>query len=267
MTKLLSSLVCCKVFTIRSVVLMLLVPVIYSVQANHLQIAASFAKPPYIMPDTHSGFEIELMTDIFKELKHDVKFAYMPYDRSIELLNLKQTDVALTLNNLSGVAPQYLSDIYVFYQNVALSLKDKNLPIQKLQDLSRYSVLGFQSASDVLGPEFAAAIKGNKLYTEIADQSLQLELLLNEQTDVIIIDLNIFHYLSLELTGSDQFEKVTVHPFFAPSRYSAGFKDLTLKQQFNQTLGKYVSSGRYEALKAKYNFKIINPIIKRFPID
>jgi hypothetical protein len=36
-------------------------------------------------------------------------------------------------------------------------------------------VLGFQSASNVLGPEFAA-IEGNKLYMEIADQSRQLEL-------------------------------------------------------------------------------------------
>ena len=128
--------------------------------------------------------------------------------------------------------------------------------------MSKHSVVGFQGASDVLDREFAAAIKNNKLYVEIADQRRQVELLLNEQVDVIIIDLNVFHYLSLELTGSDQFEKVAVHCFFTRNPYSAGFKDMTLKNQFNQSLAKYMSSGRYEVLKAKYNFRDIKPIIK-----
>jgi polar amino acid transport system substrate-binding protein len=238
---------------------------IFSVGADNLKVAASWAKPPYIIPKTHSGFEIELMTDVFKDLDHEVSFLYMPYDQTVDMLQRKQVDVTLTLNNLSGIAPQYLSDVYVFYQNVALSLKSKDLPIQGIQDLSKYSVVGFQSASNVLGTEFAAMVESNKLYIEMADQIGQLELLLDEQVDVIIVDLNVFHYLSLELTNSDQTEKVMAHSFFAPNRYSAGFKDLTLKQEFNQALGKYVSSGRYEVLRAKYNFKDIKPVIKRSP--
>jgi len=267
MMKILLNLICRKTVSLRFIVLSLYRYFFSPVVADNLKIAASWAKPPYIIPQTHSGFEIELITDLFKDLNHDVKFVYMPYDRAVEMLQSKQADVALTLNNSSGIAPEYLSDVYVFYQNVALSLKSKKLNIEHLQDLSTYRVVGFQSASHVLGDEFAAAIENNKLYIEIADQKRQLELLLNEQVDVIIIDINVFHYLSFELTGSDQFKKIAVHPFFAPSRYSAGFKNLTLKKQFNQTLGKYVSSGRYEVLKAKYNFKDIKPIIKRFPID
>ncbi|MFT5838101.1 MAG: hypothetical protein ACI9UT_000592 [Flavobacteriales bacterium] len=56
----------------------------------------------------------------------------MPYNQSIEMLERKQVDVALTLNNLSGTAPKYSSDIYVSYQNVVLSLKSKKLSIQQL---------------------------------------------------------------------------------------------------------------------------------------
>jgi len=262
MTKRLFCLAYSKTLTLRFATILLTSPVIFSAAADNLQVASSWAKPPYIIPQNHSGFEIELMTEVFKDLVHGVDFVYMPYERSVEMLQRKQTDVTLTLNNLSGIDSKYLSDVYVFYQNVALSLKSKNLSIQNLQHLSEYSVVGFQSASDVLGVDFAEAVRNNKLYIEIADQMRQLELLLNEQVDVIIIDLNIFHYLSIELTGSDQFDKVTVHPFFARSLYSAGFKDIVLMKQFNQGLGKYVSSGRYQVLKAKYNFKDVEPLIK-----
>jgi hypothetical protein len=127
--------------------------------------------------------------------------------------------------------------------------------------------VGFQSAADVLGVEFADTIKNIPFYIEVGDQRQQLELFFNEQVDVIIVYLNVFHNLSLELTGSDQSEKVMVHPFFAPNRYRAGFNDMKLKKQFSQTLGKYVSSGRYKTLKVKYNFRDVVPTIKRFPVD
>ena len=256
-----------KSLIVRFATILLTLPVIFSVAADNLQVAASWEKPPYIIPQNHSGFEVELMTEVFNDLDHGVNFVYMPYKQSVEMLQRKQADVTLTLNNLSGINSKYLSDVYVLYQNAALSLKSKNLPIQNIQNLSKYSVVGFQSASDVLGADFAEAIQKNKLYIEIADQTQQLSLLLKGEVDVIIIDLNIFHYLSVKLTGSDQFDKVTVHPLFSPSRYSAGFKDIVLMKQFNQALGKYVSSGRYAVLKARYNFKDIQPVIKRFPID
>jgi ABC-type amino acid transport substrate-binding protein len=69
------------------------------------------------------------------------------------------------------------------------------------------------------------------------------------------------------MTNSDQFEKVIVHSLFSPNRYSAGFNDMELKKQFNHALGKYMSFGRYKALKAKYNFKDLVPTIKVFPVD
>lgn len=259
MTKIVFSGICNKMITLRIVAWLVIVFFISPVAADTLKVAASWAKPPYIIPKTHSGFEIELMTDVFKDLGHDVNFMYMPYGRAVEMLAREQIDVTLTLNNLSGIAPKQLSEVYVFYQNVALSLKSKHLLLQQLQDLSKYSVAGFQSASEVLGSEFAAAVKDNPFYTEIADQKRQLELLLDDQVDVIIIDLNVFNYLAFELTGFNQFENVTVHPFFPLSPYSAGFKDMLLKANFNRSLGKYVSSGRYQALREKYNFKDIIP--------
>jgi polar amino acid transport system substrate-binding protein len=166
-------------------------PVSFSLAANSLQVAASWGKPPYIMPSTHSGFEIELITDVFKDLNHDVNFVYMSYDRTVEMSKRKQVDVILPLNEGSGVQTQYLSEVYVSYQNVALSLKGKNLSIKKLKDLSQFSIVGFQSAAAVLGTDFSAAVENSPLYIEMADQSRQLELLFSGAVDVIIMDVNI----------------------------------------------------------------------------
>jgi polar amino acid transport system substrate-binding protein len=234
---------------------LLLMFIPFTISAKTVQIAASWAKPPYIIPQTHSGFEIELVTQVFSQLNLDVSFVYMPYARTVEMLKRKQIDMALTLNNLSGVESDDLSDVYVFYQNVALSLKSKKLAIRTVKDLANHSVVGFQSASNVLGADFTAAVKNNRLYLEVADQKRQLELLLTKQVDVIIIDLNVFQHLSIELTGTDQFDNVVVHPFFAANPYKAGFKNKALKTQFNRVLAQYLSSESYDTLKKKYHFK------------
>lgn len=244
---------------IQTIAFLILMLIPFTTSAKTVQIAASWAKPPYIIPQTHSGFEIELITHVFSQLDLDVNFLYMPYDRTVEMLKRKEIDVVLTLNNLSGVAPNELSDVYILYQNVALSLKDQGLPIREIKDLANYSVVGFQSASNVLGDDFAAAVRNNKLYLEVADQKRQLELLLTKQIDAIIIDLNVFHHLSVELTGTDQLDKVMVHPLFIPSPYRAGFKDKVLKVQFNRALAQYLSSKPYDALKKKYHFKGMQP--------
>ena len=86
MMKILLNLICRKTVSLRFIVILLVVPFFSPVVADNLKIAASWAKPPYIIPQTHSGFEIELITDLFKDLNHDVKFVYMPYDRAVEML-------------------------------------------------------------------------------------------------------------------------------------------------------------------------------------
>jgi polar amino acid transport system substrate-binding protein len=231
----------------------------FMIKADTIKIAAGWARPPYIIPDTHSGFELDLVKQLLTNMGHEADFIYVPYERTISLLVQNKVDMTLTVNAKSGIQKSLLSDVFVVYQNVVISLKKNNLILNSIEDLSIPSLVAFQSASEVLGNQFAVAIAQNKLYLEMADQRRQLELFLQGDVEAIIMDINIFTALSKTLTGNDQRNQVTIHPLFPANRYSAGFKDMLLKKQFNQALIDFIATGKYQKLKRTYNMQEITP--------
>lgn len=78
--------------------------------------------------------------------------------------------------------------------------------------------------------------------------------------DAIVVDLNVFDYLSKKLTGKSQLEHVQVHPFFDINSYRVGFIDKLMKNEFNVTLKKYLASPEYKKLRAQYGIKQITPV-------
>lgn len=232
----------------------------FNSQAQSIDVAASWARPPYVIPENHSGFELDVVKEVLTSLGHKVNFIYVPYDRTISMLKQEKVDMALTLNPKSGIEATLLGDPFVAYQNVALSLKDNKLNINTIADLSKSSLVAFQGAALVLGDEFAKAMTKNHLYLEMGDTPRMLELLLHGAVDAIIIDINIFTAIAKKNTGHDQLDKITIHPLFEINRYSAGFKDVKLKQSFNLALKQYVANGRYNILKKRYNIQEITPV-------
>ncbi|MGJ8679244.1 substrate-binding periplasmic protein, partial [Paraglaciecola sp.] len=190
-------------FVSARIVLILITCVCWSftVRADTISVAAGWARPPYINPLDHTGFELDIIRQVLSRMGHKTKVVYVPHQTTIELLNDAQVDIALTLNEGIGVSSERLSDVYINYQNVVLSLSKRNLKIAEIQDLSAFRLVGFQSAKDVLGDEYSNLVKGNSLYFEMADQKKQVELLLQGVVDAIVIDLNVFDYLSTEIAG------------------------------------------------------------------
>ncbi|WP_158972492.1 ABC transporter substrate-binding protein [Paraglaciecola sp. L3A3] len=229
-------------------------------QAETIKVAVRWSKLPYINSDDNSGFELEIINEVFNKLGYQTKYSYSPYEDAIHMVKHGQADLALTLNNHSSVVPEFLSDVYITYQNVGLTLKRKNIKIKQIQDLSQLSIIGFQSANKALGKDFTDMVNSNSLYIEMADQRKQVELFLQGQVDAIILDINIFDYLSSELRGSNQLNNVDIHPLFPLNPYRAGFTDKLLKQKFNQELQKYLASSQYQTLKEKYKIKQISPL-------
>ena len=227
----------------------------FCVFAGDIKVAAGWSRPPYIIPKTHSGFELDLIKQVLSNMGHKAVFTYVPYERTITMLQHKNVDMALTLNIKSGLRARQLSDVFVVYQNVVLSLKENKFEINNIQDLESLTVVAFQGASEVLGKQFVEMTTKNNLYMEMADQRRQLELFLQGEVDAIIIDVNIFNVLSTKLTGINQLKNTTVHPLFPVSPYSAGFKDLELKDQFNSALRKFVADGDFQTLKRDYNIQ------------
>lgn len=230
--------------------------------AKSISVAAGWARPPYINSADHSGFELDLIRAVLKDMGHETTVVYVPHSTTISLLKNGQVDMALTLNSDSGIAQEMLSDVYITYQNAILSLKRHKLVLTSLAQLSDLRVIGFQSAKNVLGIQFFEAVSASSLYFEMADQNKQLELFLQGNVDAIAIDINVFDYLSREMTGSSQFDKIEVHPFFPLNNYRAGFRDKQLKQKFNEALNEYLGSSQYVKLKSTYQIRQVSPIIE-----
>lgn len=219
-----------------------------------LAVSVGWNKPPYVIEENDTGFEIELVRAIFNKMGYRLSFIYVPFARSHYLLEKGKIDVAMTLNPRMQINAEQLSHSYINYHNAVISLKGRGLSFTSIDDLASISFVGFQNASIVLGERYALAAARSPFYLELPDQSHQVEMLLKGRVDAVVMDVNIFNYLSRSIMQQAHIDNVDIHPLFATSHYHLGFKDITLKEQFNRTLIDFKASLAYQALINKYDF-------------
>lgn len=221
--------------------------------ATTLDVAVGWSKPPYVIAENNSGFELELVTQVMDSLGYKLNPVYVPFGRTQSMLESGEVDLMLTANHTLGINPDQLSDVYVVYKNVAISLKKNDIHISKIEELGDYSVVAFQNASMILGEKYNQVMSKNLMYLELPDQKNQVEMLFQKNVEVIVIDINIFNYLSKQLIGSKQLDNVNIHPLFPESKYQVGFVDSTLKFEFDKALASFLSSKSYKQLNDKYD--------------
>ncbi len=235
-----------------SFILLVLLASSAEVSAREIEVAAGWDKPPYIISRTHSGFEIELVKSILAQLGHDMVPVYVPMGRIARMVSSGNVDIGLTMNPKHNIEQEALSEIYVAYQNVAVSLATRDVVVDKPADLKNYTVIGFQTARRVLGAEYANAIKDHIGYLETPQQSRQVSMLIFGSVDVAVMDRNIFSYFKHQLPLYQQFP-TKVHEIFPINYYCAGIPDPTLRNGFNRVLGEMIADGRYQALIERYH--------------
>lgn len=231
--------------------------------ARQIDVVVGWDKPPYVIAESHSGFELELMRQILAELGHDMLPIYVPFGRTPRLINARGADIGLTMNARHPVDNAILSRVYVVYQNVAITLQKRHLVISELNDLRRHSVAAFQTASHVLGKEYRDVVSQHPSYIEIPQQRRQVSLLLAGSIDVAVMDRNIFTHLRNKQPAERQAE-VDIHPVFGVSPYRAAIVEDELRRQFNQTLATFIDDGRYQALIDR--FGLVN-LIAEIPAE
>ena len=222
--------------------------------AKKYSISVGWTKPPYVIEKDDLGFEVELLKAVFSEMGHELNFVYVPFGRSHNLLVKGVVDIAMTLSPTVDINPAVYSDPYIIYQNVAISLKGRGIKLDKISMLSKYTIVASQNAKVNLGNEYFIAAEMSPFYIELPDQKNQVSMLLLGRTDVVVMDINIFNYLSKERIGASHMENVDVHRIFKVSPYHLGFLSAKLRDQFNQALKKIRRSPRYQALVDKYEF-------------
>ena len=227
-----------------------------SYAAEQINVVVGLTKPPYVFEKNNEGYELELVSHILNKLNKTPNFIFVPFGRSPKMLTADDIDAILTSNKQLMNGSDMLSDTYITYQNVAISLKENNFQLKKISELRNYSMATFQSAHKILGEEFAIASKNSPMYTQVSDQKMQLKLLIKKRVDVIIIDINIAQYYLNLLTETHQKESVKIHTIFPPTEYSIAFKDKSMIKPFNHALKSFKNSKTYLELKNKYNYTL-----------
>ena len=238
---------------IKKYLWVLFILVAQDVKSKELILVAGLAKPPYVIPEKNTGFEIDLIRGVLATLGHEISLLYVPYGRTYETMKQVQADIGMTLSERGGVKSEVLSLPYVAYQNVAISLLEKSIKLDKLNELQAFTVVAFQNARKVLGSEFTAATKISPLYIELPEQRRQVELLLSGKVEVVVMDINIFKYLARSIAGTSQMQKVQVHSLFPENQYRAAIQDPVLRKAFNRALSEYFYTNEYNKLLAKYD--------------
>jgi polar amino acid transport system substrate-binding protein len=225
----------------------------YSVANDELVIVVGLAKQPYVIQDDDSGFELDLIRNILKKMGKSTKFIYTTFGHSSKMFKIKEVDAIMTTNKAVFKDQSKLSDVYITYQNVAISLKDNNLTINTIKDLANYSIASFQKADKLLGSDFADAAKQSPLYFEVANQSQQPTLLLKKRVEALVMDKNIFKYFTKDLSNKERNALFTFHQIFPGTDYKVAFKNKEYLRIFNNNLAKYKQTKEYLLLRKNYN--------------
>lgn len=223
---------------------------------NNIDVVVGLAKPPYIIEEEQTGFEIELVTDVLSMMEMTPTFLYVPLGRSAKMLEQDVGQAVLTINHNIVPNRELRTVPYVTYQNVAISLRSDEHRIGNVNQLDKFRVAAFQLANKYLGPEYEETVSRAKRYIEVPNQFRQVKLLLEGKVDVLVMDINIFNYYYAKINGN--LNDVEVHYIFPPNPYSLAFSDADNVAKFNQMLMRYKNSGEYQNLLNKYNLQSQN---------
>ncbi|WP_214000348.1 transporter substrate-binding domain-containing protein [Arsukibacterium sp.] len=219
------------------------------VTAAPLTVLVGQHKPPYINTANISGYEVELLAEVVNRMGYEPVFIFVPNARIKPLLLQGEGDIASLQPVSSDETGLFYSNPYIRYQNIAVSRADDELVISHSSDLGRYSVLAFQNARTVLGPDYTDMARISTDYRETVDQQAQLKMLLSRRVQVVVMDRNIFNHYRLQ---QDSVEDLVTHPLFNSTLYRAAFRDAAMQRAFDRALLSVMLDSWYQRLQRKY---------------
>lgn len=222
------------------------------------KVVVGHSKPPYVIEESQSGFELELMRQLLTLIGKEAEFIFIPYGRSEKMLSIPDISAVMTATQQMFPNIKTLSESYIDYQNVAISLKKNTISLNRIADLGNYSIASFQLAHKLLGEEFALAVAQSSMFIQVANQERQVELLVHERVDVVVMDIKIFLHHLAKLRVSKNLDDIKFHHIFPISRYSVAFKNSADVAAFNQALADFITTDKYQQLVEKYNFETQN---------
>ncbi len=218
-----------------------------------LRVAVGGHLPPYVIPERDTGITIEILNRALKPAGYEVVPRYYPYARRLVEYERGNADAVIDIKRTD--LPGYLSVPAITYENVAVALRENHFEIDSIDDLSRFSVISWQGAAEVLGPEYAAMAKANPGYREVADQRKQVMLLFSGRVDLAQLDRSIFHYYRNQLQKTDRVDPsqpVEIRPLFGEITYRILFRDKAARDAFDRNFKAMRESGAVAEIRKRF---------------
>lgn len=236
--------------------LFLSIPEMLSAQdlRKELVMAVGLSIPPYVFRDSNSGMELDIIREALKVAGYTITPKYLPLKRIRKALKSGIVDGALTVKETMGIESAYFADkSHIYYQNIAVSLKENQLDIQDIMGLKDYSIIVFQNADDYVGGKWLEMKKMNtKWIRETANQENQVAMLFRKRTEVIILDINIFKYYRQRTKKTDTSLPVVFHEVVPKNHVKVAFISKQVRDDYNRGFSRIVESGVYQKIIEKY---------------
>ncbi len=226
--------------------------VLSTVWAKDLRLAIGDELPPYIFKNSERGIEYEIVKEALAFKGHRLIPRYVPLARLLRHVQKDGIDGALTISENFNTRGMFLSDPYITYQNVVVSLAKNKVIINNLSHFKMKNILSFQNSKRYLGDDYSYATDTCRKYSEVNNQENQVAMLLRSRVDAIVIDKNIFLYHYKNSKKIDIHKKAKIHNLFSPSHYRVLFKSEKMRQDFNEGLKELVETGRYSRILSSY---------------
>ncbi|MCF6247823.1 MAG: transporter substrate-binding domain-containing protein [Desulfobacula sp.] len=234
--------------------------VVLDICAKEVVIGVGHTRRPYIIKETDSGVEIDVIRAAFSQQGYMVNFRYLTNTRLGFFLKKQKVD-GILMNKAYDVKKNldidaFYSNVHITYHNYAISLFKNHFSIFRVNDLADKNVIGFQDAHKYLGPEFANMAGQNPNYMEKPEQLTQVYWLFLNRTQVVVADKLIFMYHRKNALKEGRFDvtdPVRFHNIFPPSQIHGVFLDRQIRDNLNKGLKKIRATGLYDKILKKYN--------------
>ncbi len=200
-----------------------------------------------------AGLEFEIVRDVLHRAGHGLQPRLLPLARLAEDFR-RGTLPAFTPAAPAMNLPGCLSDVVLVYENIGLSLAERDVTADSIAGLRGLRLLAFQNARNLL-PGIEEAIAGARTeYGEVANQMLQVRALFSERADVILGERRIFRTLIAAPESHVDVQKpLREHRLFPPNPYHVAFANADLCDAFNRALASFRASGEYDRLIQRYD--------------
>ena len=220
---------------------------------ERVNIALKKGRDPFVISNDYlKGIEYDLIKLILAKSNIIIE--------SFDMKNLGDLNQGFIKNDLDLLVSvkeanpnYYYSDTFITYTNVAISRKEDNLELNKIKDLKDKNITAFEGANKYLQKEYKnLLLNTSKNYKEVSLQEKQVKMLLENQTDVLIMDINIFKW-HLKKLSSKSINEFTIDYVFNPNNdFKVAFKDENLRNIFNKNLKKVKETGEYNKIIDNY---------------